>query len=110
MTMPRNWLYRNLCVLLYANNCHGALNVVDVGCSTGTATKPAQECLKEHGTHIKTTGIDSSSVVKSDAIKNLDHFVQVDVVSSKTDEYVGKVRCGDLRQCGKLSVQTAFGL
>lgn len=73
----------------YANTRHEALNVIDVGCSNGTAAKTAQECLKKHGICIKTTGIDSSPSVKSDAIKNLDCFVQADVVSSKTDMYVG---------------------
>ena len=73
----------------HANDHTGVLDVLDIGCSTGIATKTAQKCLNEHGIHIKTTGIDNSPKIKSNAIKNLDHFVQIDVFSSKADEYVG---------------------
>ncbi len=74
----------------YANNHRKVLNVIDVGCSTAIATKTAQECLKKHGTEIKTTGIDSSAGVESDARKNLDHFEKSNVNSSEADRYVGK--------------------
>ena len=74
----------------YANNHHGVLDVIDVGCSTGISTKTTQECLSEHGINIKTTGIDSSLTVKSKAIKNLNHFEPENIFSSKLDVYAGK--------------------
>lgn len=74
----------------YAGSHRKVLNVIDVGCSTGIATKAAQECLKKHGTEIKTMGIDNSSGIKPDAIKNLDCFEELSVVSSGLNKYVDK--------------------
>ena len=74
----------------YASNHREVLNVIDVGCSTAIATKTAQKCLKKHGIEIKTTGIDSSADVESDAIKNLDHFEKWNVDSSDADRHIGK--------------------
>ena len=74
----------------YAVSHSKILNVIDVGCSTGIATKAAQECLKKHGTEIKTIGIDNSSGIKQNAIKNLDHFEELSVVSSGLAKYTDK--------------------
>ena len=74
----------------YASTHREVLNVIDVGCSTAIATKTAQDCLKKHGIKTTTTGIDSSAGVESDAIKNLDHFEQLNANSSEADKYVGK--------------------
>ncbi len=73
----------------YARNRHGTLHVIDVGCSYGMALQTTQKCLKKHGTYIRTIGIDSSPAVESNALKNLNHFVLADVLSLKTDRYIG---------------------
>ena len=60
-----------------------SLNILDVGCSTGVAAKKMKKDLARAGIQARVTGVDLSESVRKRAIKNLDEFRLVDILSTE---------------------------
>lgn len=90
--------------------------IIDVGCSSGIAMKKSAETMKIAGFDPFTIGIDASKSVKSKAEKNLDKFIDRDVlevddqentadvvICSKAAIYILGIRRADIiRKCASL--------
>lgn len=65
--------------------------IIDVGCSFGIAMKKASEIMKISGIDPFTIGIDTSKSVKSKAEKNLDQFIDRDVLEVYNQEGIADI-------------------
>lgn len=66
--------------LSYARH-KGEVVIIDVGCSTGEAMVECKKCLAQHGIRVREIGIDSSEKVAAASEKNLDKFIQRNVLN-----------------------------
>ncbi|EPA06873.1 class I SAM-dependent methyltransferase [Candidatus Nitrosarchaeum limnium] len=102
-------------ILEYANNSTKKFVIIDVGCSNGSAMKYAQTYLQQKNIESFTIGIDISKNVVDEARKNLDQFINenvlnVDNCAGKADIVIcskaaifveGDVRCQIIRKCSE---------
>lgn len=65
--------------------------IVDIGCSTAVAAKQLKDMLDKRGIKSRTIGIDLSPSVKEEAIKNLDLFINQDVMQVDSTLYPADV-------------------
>ncbi|BDQ30602.1 hypothetical protein NZNM25_07560 [Nitrosopumilus zosterae] len=86
-------------VLDYANNSKKKLIILDVGCSSGIAMKYVQDYLKQKNIETFTIGIDISKNVVKDASKNLDKFINEDLLN--VNDFVKKA---DVVICSKAAI------
>ncbi len=57
------------------------LVIIDIGCSTGVATKKMKEDLGKKGISCRTIGVDISGAVEKRAKSNLDQFIRSDILA-----------------------------
>ncbi|MDG6930043.1 MAG: M48 family metalloprotease [Nitrososphaerota archaeon] len=68
------------------NNVNFPLTIIDVGCSYGDAPKRMKDQLQDININVKIIGIDISKKVRERAEKNLDGFIQSDILKLRVDD------------------------
>lgn len=86
-------------ILEHTKDSKKKLVIIDVGCSKGIAMKYAQDYLQQKNVESFTVGIDVSENIADEANKNLDDFINKDVL--KVDDYVEKA---DIVICSKMAI------
>lgn len=74
-------------VLEYLSNDKRDIHILDVGCSIAVAARLLKERLEYNGIKLHMTGIDPSGKVREDAEKNLDVFINQDVMDVDASLY-----------------------
>ncbi|MCV0411392.1 class I SAM-dependent methyltransferase [Nitrosarchaeum sp.] len=102
-------------ILEHVTNSKKKLIIIDVGCSKGVAMKYAQNYLEQKNIKSVTIGIDVSKNIVNDAKKNLNEFINKDVlhvddcdekadvvICSKAIIFVtGEIRYNIIKKCSK---------
>lgn len=75
------------------------LVIIDVGCSTAVALKRLQNEMKTAGIEAYTIGIDLSKKVKREAEKNVDEFINMDILKIDNKRFTA-----DIVICSKMAI------